>query len=210
MSKHAFSRLFIAVCLLVAVTLVPSLSVKGQNDQPDRLTVAANGNKKTKVSAQSLLTFSDQSVIPGGGSILVRNREGVQMSLHSFGLEPGTVVTAWFVFFNNPKQCATRPCSVADLSNPQVQASLVNGTGRIVGPDGTADFGAFKAVNDTTGAFSGPGLLNAMKAEIHLVVRGHGPAILDDAEQLRQQLSTFNGGCPPNTCENLQVSIHQP
>ena len=130
--------------------------------------------------------------------------------MHSAGLAPGTAVNAWWVFFNNPKKCATTPCSVADLSNSDVQASLVNATGRIVGADGTADFGAFKAVGDTTGAFTGPGLLNAMKAEIHLVVRSHGPALLDDAAQLAQQLSQFNGGCPPNTCANLQVSIHQP
>lgn len=132
------------------------------------------------------------------------------MSFHSSGLTPGTVATAWWAFFNQPKRCATSPCGLPDLNNPDAQPSLLVATGRVVGADGTADFGAFRAVGDTTGAVFGPGLVNAMKAEIHLVVRTHGPAILDDPQTLQAQLSTFNGGCPPNTCANLQISIHQP
>ena len=212
MIKHVFNRFSIAVCLLALATLIPSLTVKGQNDQGEIFISSGNGNsnKKSKVSVQPLLTFSDHAVIPGGGSILVRNGEGVYMSLHSFGLTPGTVATAWFVFFNNPKKCATSPCGAPDVTNPDVEASVVNATGRVVSADGTADFGAFKAVGDTTGAVFGPGLLNAKKAEIRLVVRTHGPAILEDPAILMQQLSMFNGGCPPNTCADLQVSIHQP
>ncbi|HET9529125.1 MAG TPA: hypothetical protein VFQ92_02145 [Blastocatellia bacterium] len=212
MFKQGFSRISIAVCLLAMAALIPSPPARGEQGQGEILTSADNGssNQKPRVSVHPLLIFSNQALIPGGGSMLVRSRDGVYMSLNSAGLTPGTAVTAWWVFFNNPKKCATSPCSVADLSNADVQPSLVNATGRIVGADGTADFGAFKAVGDTTGAFTGTGLLNAMKAEIHLVVRSHGPAIVDDDAQLAQQLSQFNGGCPPNTCANLQVSIHQP
>ncbi|HET8676767.1 MAG TPA: hypothetical protein VFO63_13305 [Blastocatellia bacterium] len=201
MNKQIFSRLMIVSFFVMATfsILIPPASAQD-----------GNSNEKPKASIQPLLTFSDRAVIPGGGSTLVRNSEGVYMSLHSAELSPDTVVTAWWVFFNNPKKCATSPCSVADLSNPEVQSSLVNATGRVVGPDGTADFGAFKAIGDTTGAFTGPGLLNSKKAEIHLVVRTHGPALLDNPELLRQQLSMFMGGCPPNTCANIQVSIHQP
>ena len=205
MSKLLFNRLMIVSCFVMATfpILIPPASAQ--------ISVAnGNSNEKPKNSIQPLLTFSDRTVIPGGGSTLVRNGEGVYMSLHSAGLTAGTAVTAWWVFFNNPKKCATTPCSVADLSNPDVESSLVNATGRVVGADGTADFGAFKAVGDTTGAFTGPGLLNSKKAEIHLVVRTHGPAILDNTDLLRQQLTIFNGGCPPNTCANIQVSIHQP
>jgi hypothetical protein len=49
-----------------------------------------------------------------------------------------------------------------------------------------------------------------MKSEIHLVLRSHGPAMVDNPQVLQEQLSSFNGGCPPNTCGNLQASIHQP
>jgi hypothetical protein len=53
------------------------------------------------------------------------------------------------------------------------------------------------------------GLVEPFKAEIHLVVRTHGPASGDPAV-LQAQLNMFNGGCPPNTCGNVQVSVHQP
>ncbi|MBI3245111.1 MAG: hypothetical protein HYZ50_01245 [Deltaproteobacteria bacterium] len=69
------------------------------------------------------------------------------------------------------------------------------------------------AVGDTTGVVAGigtgMGLLNAKKAEIHLVVRTHGLASTDPAV-LQLQLTTFNGGCPPNTCVNVQVAPHLP
>jgi hypothetical protein len=65
-----------------------------------------------------------------------------------------------------------------------------------------------------TGVFPGigtaEGLLNPLRAEIHLVTRSHGSAFLNDPVMLNQQLNLFNGGCPPNTCVNLQASIHRP
>jgi hypothetical protein len=213
MNRLVYGRVAILSCLII---LAPAMLVSTSNAQDAsgqnlHIDAANNGaSEKPRISVSPLLTFSGQALIPAGGSMLARSSDGVYMSLHAAGLTPGTVATAWWVFFNNPKKCATTPCSVADLSNPEVQPSLVNATGRIVGADGTADFGAFKAEGDTTGAFTGPGLLNAKKAEIHFVVRTHGPAISDDPQTLAQQLSMFNGGCPPNTCANLQVSIHQP
>jgi hypothetical protein len=120
----------------------------------------------------------------------------------------------WWVFFNNPHNCATSPCTPADLANPAVQGSVASAGGKIIGADGTATYGAFRATGDTTGVFpglgTGEGLLAPLRAEIHLVTRSHGPAILSDPVVLGQQLSLFNGGCPPNTCANLQASIHQP
>ena len=53
------------------------------------------------------------------------------------------------------------------------------------------------------------GLLRPSKAEIHLAVRTHGPAS-GDPNVLQAQLGAFNGGCPPNACMNVQVSVHQP
>jgi hypothetical protein len=172
---------------------------------------AAKAGSKSRVSAKQMRVFGgEQTLVPATGSVLVRSKEGAYMSVHAAGLTPGTAVTAWWVFFNSPEGCLTSPCTPADLNNPDAQPSLVSAAGRIVGPDGTADFGAYRAVGDTTGAFSGPGLLNPFKAEIHLVVRSHGPAVLDDPQVLQEQLSMFNGGCPPNTCANLQAAIHEP
>ena len=198
------SRRAAAFCAILAATMCLVPLASGQ----DRRQGAA---QQSRTTVQPLLRFGDLTVIPSSGSTLTRTRDGVYMSLHAADLIPGTIVTAWWVFFNNPKKCNTTPCTPDDLfNNPEAEGSLVNATGRVVGADGTADYGAFIAVGDATGAFLGSGLTNPMKAEIHLVTRTHGPALLDDAEQLRQQLTMFNGGCPPNTCANLQVSIHRP
>ena len=47
----------------------------------------------------------------------------------------------------------------------------------------------------------GTGLLDVFGAQIHLAVRHHRPKLPGNA-----QLSTFNGGCPPNACATVQVA----
>jgi hypothetical protein len=202
----------IGCCLAMAAVLMAAPPAKAQNGSRSSVSLKARAGakQKTAISIQPMLVFSDHSVLRGGGSMLVRTKTGVFMSMHAFGLPVGDAVTAWFIIFNNPQNCATHPCSGADLPTADVQASVVNATGRIVGADGTADFGAFRMAGDATGTESGPGLLDSFKAEIHFVVRSHGPAIVDNPETLQQQLTMFVGGCPPNTCANLNVSIHQP
>jgi hypothetical protein len=197
--------LFIACCFVGLAAFAEAPQAMGQAAEKSRAS-----NQKQRVSIAPVRVFGGPAVVPGTGSVLTRTKEGAYMSLHAFGLEPGTAVTAWWVFFNNPEKCATTPCTPADLSNTEVQGSLVNATGRVVGADGGAEFGAYRAVGDTTGIHTGPGLLNVFKAEIHLVVRTHGPAMVENSELLKEQLSLFNGGCPPNTCANVQASAHLP
>jgi hypothetical protein len=146
------------------------------------------------------------AVVPGAWSQLVRNDTGVAMTLHTSQLTPGTATTVWWIIFNHPENC-TGGCGADDLGNPLVQASVLYATGHVIGGDGVGDFGARLAVADTTGALLGPGLLNPLGADIQLVVRSHGPAI---PGLIDQQIHSFNGGCPPNTCTNVQGSMHQP
>lgn len=165
-----------------------------------------------KTSIQPMVDTGTGSVIPGTGSILVRTKDAVGMTLHSFGLVPGNVYTAWFGIFNNPRACATDPCTGDDLANPHVRGVVLNATGQIAGKDGTADFGGFKAVGDPTGREESLGTAMALekplKAAIYLVVRSHGPAL--DGADLQAQLTMFNGGCPPNNCEDVQIAFHLP
>jgi hypothetical protein len=50
-----------------------------------------------------------------------------------------------------------------------------------------------------------PGLQqgNGFGAEVHLVVRTHGRIL---AQDIAAQLSQFLGGCPPNSCDNVQAA----
>ena len=187
------------VAFLSALVLIGSAS--GQSDE--------SGNVKTSFKAVRM--GGTGPVMPATGTSLSRNNGGVFVTTHVQGLTPGTVVTAWLVAFNNPKYCATNPCSVADIANPDVDASPVYIGGRIIGLDGAATYGAYRSVGDATGwngGGTGNGLVNPLGAEIHIALRTHGPASADPAI-LAMQLSTFNGGCPPNMCATFAASIFQ-
>ena len=209
----------LSLCALVAASFVSGQSIDEsqkpsvQDAQTQRANLWWEPNPNPRITFSPVVNFSNHAIVPATGSILVRNRDNVFATMHTTGLTPGAAVTLWWAIFNNPHNCATRPCTPADLSNPSVQGSVASAGGKIIGADGAATFGAFRAVGDTTGVFPGigtaEGLLNALRAEIHLVARTHGLA-LNDPTMLSQQLSQFNGGCPPNTCANLQASIHRP
>ena len=188
-------------------TVITTLSIvtnahgqSGQSDHP-------------RISSRSVVFMATGSVTPSAGSILFRNQDGVFFSFYTSGLTNGDAVTLWMAVFNNPEFCATSPCTPADFANPAVNGTLLNTGGRVIGPDGSATYGAFRAVGDTTGARpstgTGNGLVKPLSAEIHLVTRSHGPANLMDPMVLAQQLGMFDGGCPPNTCMNIHASVHQ-
>lgn len=217
-------RLTLFSCSLMLSALVAASFVSGQTINETQKPTEQDGQAQTanlwwqpnpnpRITFSPVVNFSNHTVVPSTGSILVRDRDSVFATMHTTGLTPGTAVTMWWAIFNNPHNCATRPCTPADLSNPAVQGSVISAGGKIVGADGAATFGAFRAVGDTTGVFTGLGtvqsLQDALRAEIHLVARTHGAA-LNDPTMLSQQLNLFNGGCPPNTCSNVQASIHRP
>ncbi len=154
-------------------------------------------------------------VAPGVAvSTLVRNDNGVAMTIHTIGLPADTADTVWWVVFNNPAACSHGMggvrCGAGDLFVPSVMASVQFATGHIIGADGVADYGAYLREGDTSGcatpALPCNGLASARKADVHLVVRTHGapiPGLVPD------QIHSFNGGCPPNTCKNLQAAPHE-
>ena len=191
----------ISFCIVFTMLLITT-NATAQSDK--------SGNVKT--SLNPVRTGGTGPVMPATGTSLSRNNGGVFFTTHVQGLTPGVVVTAWLVAFNNPQYCATSPCSVADIPNPDVDASPLYVGGRIVGPDGSATYGAYRAVDDATGwngGGTGNGLVNPLGAEIHIALRSHGPASADPAV-LAQQLSMFNGGCPGGVgCATFAASIFQ-
>ena len=64
----------------------------------------------------------------------------------------------------------------------------------------------YEREGDTDGALPGMGLglLDAAAADVHLVVRDHGPA---KPGMIVEQIQTFDDFCNP-TCTDLQMSIH--
>jgi len=199
MSNFVSRRLMVLAGAALLIALMPVAS--------------ANAERKPRVSVQPIMTTMGGVVVPGG-SILVRTGDGVFATIHAAGLAEGVAYTAWFAIFQNPEFCATSPCTAADATNPDVETSILNIGGVVAGEDGGATFGGFRAVGDATSSGGPPGtpnvgLVDPFKAEIHLAVRTHGLASADPTV-LQAQLSSFNGGCPPNACMNVQVSVHQP
>jgi hypothetical protein len=131
-----------------------------------------------------------------------------------------TAVTVWWVVFNQPQNCATTPCSLADLFEPSVEASIFWATGALVPAGGQVSFVAsayetsagFADVDPVTSLIGGPGLGDSRRAEIHVVVRSHGEAL--EGLETRQITQFLEPGCQdlggPNVCEDIQVAIHLP
>jgi hypothetical protein len=177
-------------------------------------------SRNVKTSITRVVQFSDHTVtIPYAGASLVRNNEGVFGTISTSGLGPDHVVTLWWAIFNDPRACAGAVCAPPDLNNPLVNGSLQFGGGQIVGPNGRADFGGYLRVGDNTGFYRlpmfpnmpdpAPGVVDAKGAEIHFVIRDHGPAS-SDPQILQQQLNRFPGGCTvSNPCANVQAAIFQ-
>jgi hypothetical protein len=175
---------FVAVVLLAAVS--------GFGQRADR-TVA------------EVYSIDDGSPIPDAYSTLVRTKSGISMTIHASGLRPGAY-TAWWVTENYPQYCSERPCSMDDEANPLVQSSVFNATGAIVGEDGVGNFAAYTSPGaQSSDVLFGPGLLNPRGADVYIVVRYHGPVIPD---QIKEQLTTYDGGCSVNECSDELISFH--
>jgi len=185
-----------------------------------------SGNVKTSIA--NVTTFGGTTVIPAAGSTVMRNNDGAFWNISTSGLTPGHAVTLWVAFFNNPSYCDQQypgnlvpGCDPADLNNVLVNGSLQWAGGTVVGVDGRANFSGYLGEGDNTGFTLLPpfpnmpnpalGLINPKGADIHLVIRTHGPASSNPAT-LQAQLSSFGGGCAgsPSPCANIQASIHHP
>jgi len=176
----------------------------------------ASGGTNTRATASSagrntttIHWFADGLVVPGASSTLVRTGDSVSMTAHTSGLNPAAAYTVWWVVFNHPVQCATSPCGELDLFDPDVAALVTHAAGHIISPSGTARFaGSLRegAVVDNLLGGSGS-LIDTREAEIHLVVRTHGPK---KPGSIPEQIHTFEPACLPTVCEDVQFAIHQP
>ena len=177
--------------------------------------------------------FEDLSVVDEAKAELVRMDNGIYMNVKTNGLEPGHVVTMWYVIFNNPELCSGGECGEDDVFNlnadgsfilnedgsppmnmdawEAIQLSLLRADGLIVGDDGKAEFRGHLPVGDTIEAVAGPGLLDPYKAEVHAVLRDH---MEPQQEILSEMLNSMNAGCseifPGDPCVDPQFAVFKP
>lgn len=181
---------------------------------------------------------------PAGSSKIVRTNKGISGNLsaslsNSVGGTDGLAVTLWIVIFNYPGECESpNECGAdADFGNPAIMADVVYGAGNIVDSSEVVSFGFHRKAGDNSGSvavlFGMPtddgepfGLRNPRGAEIHYVVRLHGPMI---PMEMPDQIKSYPGGCvelapygfpPPaneddlrlgwGECQDVQFAINPP
>ena len=166
------------------------------------------------------------SIDPATGAIrLNRTRNEIWGSVHVTDLNPNSAFTIWAAIFNRPEECTTNPagpvrCGMPDLAavpNPARASAFnvgafvtgaMNGTANVSVhiPSGAPPEGIFVLFGEGGLNDNGvkPGLHegNGFGAEVHIVIRAHGPI---NAATIAAQLSEFNGGCNP-VCGNVKVS----
>jgi hypothetical protein len=194
--------------ILVALALVGLLSV---------VLVSRAGAATRTTSDVVWMSNQPNAGTTAGTSTLTRTDSGIALVLHTTGLQAGHTVTIWWMVFNHPEACISGAtttetpddprCGMADMHNPAAGLSVLYAAGNIVDEDGEADFGAYLREGDTDGALPGMGLglLDAAAADVHLVVRDHGPV---DPRHVVEQIHTFDDFCNP-TCTDLQMSVHE-
>ena len=185
-----------------------------------------------------VLRFADLAPVDGATARLVRGADTLSTRTETRELDHGHVQTLWWVVFNNPEECehgqGPVACGELDLfDGPDgptgVEPSCVYADGSLVGGNGHARFADQLRVGevrdscidffvDLEPGLEGEdhGLTDPQGAEVHLVVRSHGPRIPGEVDQ---QLRTFAGGCEeflpagapdqldPGQCTDLQFAV---
>ena len=196
-----------------------------------KLTVSRHRAGGVNHSGQPILAFADQAQM--GWSALKRYGDRIETEIQTEGIPAGHAVSVWWVVFNNPAGCATSPCGESDIfaaGNPAL-ADVVGSRGQVMAADGTAHIQTYLMEGEPStsalpyfyenldlGAGQPIGLLDPINAEIHLVLRSHGPVIEGLQEEM---LTTYEGGCTTNLdfgvmpqsqgeCADLQFAVYVP
>ena len=142
-------------------------------------------------------TFSPPT--EGGKATLRRGSDYIQFTMHTTGLPKGAY-TVWYVIFNDPDACSGE-CGEDDLFLPKT--AVVWATGKVVMSSGVGNFSDKLYVGERREPETQEGILgeslmsplqNAHGAEVHLIVKYHGPASRDPHTRY-EQLHTLLGSC---------------
>ena len=164
---------------------------------------------------QSSAVYEFQGMAEVGAASLTRTGSGVTMTID-------TTISGELEDFGTPLGVDWGPagciggCGEDDVLDAifggnRAKVGVHYGAGHVAGGDGFAA-AAHLQEGDMSGAVLGMGLMDAMSAEIHLVVRSHGPAASLTGSQLAAALHSLNGGCAaadmgPNVCGDSQFAV---
>ncbi len=221
MDDHALRRVSAGRAATAALVLATALSV----GLPP--VAAAGQTHAQRADVQTHASQGEVRVVSKDGARLLRTGEGIHVNLDAKGLEAGHAYTMWIVAINAPWNCADAPCPSSDVmqNTDAVEADLGYGDGAIADDEGNARFAAFQPKGAMPASWHGRGLTD-IAAEIHLVIRDHGPLI---AGREAAMLGTFRDACNaksvpdtlpdtargdgepgPYACANVQAAVFAP
>lgn len=202
MQRNVMPAAVAALFLIVACDAAPT----SPNAPPISLSAASQ-------TTTDVLHFppSMPTLVEGASATLVRTKNGLTVNVRTAELQPGNAYTLWWIIFDAPEGCAAGPgnCTLSDIfapGNPADATIFGPAAATLAGGTGKATFaGHVKPGDEPNFIDLGDGSLDdPLTAEVAFVVRNHGPALPGLVDE---QLSTFNGGCPPNNCMNVQFGI---
>ena len=180
----------------------------------------------------SMISLPDFGAVANSEARLDRMDYGLATRVSTTDLVPNNAYTLWWTVYNYPENCTDGACGTDDVlltdadgaviitddglppvNLPQWEAvgiSVLRADGMVADQSGNIVFNAHLPIGDVSEAMGGPGIVLPGTAEIHLVVRDHGPA---DPAILNDMLNTMNGGCeadfPNPPCDDGQVAVSQ-
>ncbi len=190
----------------------------------------SNAETLSSVQTTEVYRFADGSEVDGSFARLNRYENGLTAAISTDDLVEGEVYTLWWVAFNNPENCSDGVCNEDDIfviqdgalvkaedGNFELNLEQIETVGVSIqhaaggyAVDDSFNTSASLGIGDVPGIVVGPGLLDPMGAEIHLVVRTHGEMV---EEAFADQISTFGGGCDPimaPPCVDVQFAVFAP
>jgi len=179
--------------------------IGNETSEQAALSKSAASSKSTSTKSTVLVRDYMHNPIEGTSSTIHRDEDGITVNFKTDGLIAGNAYTLWFVVFG-------------DAPGPP---SSTHAAGKIVGGSGKGNFSGHLSVGDL---FDTPVNMtvfnNPLTAEVHMVIRTHGPA---QPGMIPEQIQTINGGCTsgypsgpvlhPDSdevgyCANIQVAMH--
>ncbi len=156
---------------------------------------AARPEQRLTIKVDDISETGEITPIAGTRAQLVTDDQGATLQVYTTGLTPGHAVTLWLVFFNNPENCSDGECGPDDAfpppGNTAAGAAVMYGAGQVIRDNGRAYFAAYAAAGENAAPWP-VGLLNPRTAEIHFILRDHGPAI---EGLVYEQITTADAGC---------------
>jgi hypothetical protein len=132
--------------------------------------------------------------------------------------EVGDATTNWFVVFSDPAGC-TAPCGeddvLAGIFDPAgeggpAKASVHFAAGHVAGSSTWRAAGSLREGDGSSMIFPSVPLLDAMTAEVHIIVHPHGQMTDLLPGERGEALNTVGGGCQTNICGDAQAAVFAP